>query len=73
MPKSEKALCLVWLLFYCRVGCDSGKKCGDFPGDPVVKTPHFHCKEHRLIPGWGTKILYVLWPKKRKQKKNLFN
>ena len=23
---------------------------GDVPGGPVVKTPHFHCKEHRLGP-----------------------
>ena len=28
----------------------------DFPGGPVVKTQCFHCKEHGLSPGQGTKI-----------------
>ena len=27
-----------------------------FPGDPVVKTPSFHCRGCSLIPGWGTEI-----------------
>ena len=26
---------------------------GDFPGGPVVKTPHFHCRGHRFNPWWG--------------------
>ena len=69
MPKSEKASCLLWLLFYCWVECDSGKKCWDFPGGPGVKTPHFHSKEHGLTPGWGTKILHALWLKKKKKEK----
>ena len=29
---------------------------GNFPGVPVVKTPHFQCKEHRFDP-WSGKIL----------------
>ena len=28
----------------------------DFPGDPAVKTPNFHCRVCGLIPGWGTEI-----------------
>ena len=26
---------------------------GDFPGGPVVKTPHFQCRGHRFNPWWG--------------------
>ena len=26
---------------------------GDFPGSPVVKTPHFHCREHGFDPWSG--------------------
>ena len=29
---------------------------GEFPGRPLVRTPHFHCRGHRLIPGWGTLV-----------------
>ena len=25
----------------------------EFPGGPVVKTPHFHCRAHGLDPWWG--------------------
>ena len=25
----------------------------DFPGGPVVKTLHFHCRGHKLNPWWG--------------------
>ena len=28
----------------------------DFPGGPVVKTLHFHCRGHEFDPGWRTKI-----------------
>ena len=31
----------------------------DFPGDPVVKTPHFHCRGTGLIPCPGAKILHA--------------
>ena len=27
-----------------------------FPGDPVVRTWHFHCQGSSSIYGWGTKI-----------------
>ena len=40
----------------------------EFPGSPVVKTPHFHCRVYRLHPGWGTKILQI-WAKPKKEKK----
>ena len=26
---------------------------GDFPGSPVVTTPHFHCREHKFSPWLG--------------------
>ena len=29
----------------------------EFPGGPVVRTPHFHCRGPGSIPGQGTKIL----------------
>ena len=29
---------------------------GEFPGGPVIRTQHFHCRGPGLIPGWGTKI-----------------
>ena len=28
----------------------------DFPGGPLVKTAHFHCREHKFYPWWGTKV-----------------
>ena len=28
----------------------------EFPGSPVVKTQHFHCRGPGSIPGLGTKI-----------------
>ena len=31
----------------------------DFPGGPVGKTPHFHCRGTGSIPGQGTKISHV--------------
>ena len=34
----------------------------DFPGSPVVKTLHFHCRGMSSIPGQGTKILHVTGP-----------
>ena len=44
----------------------------DFPGGPVVKTPHSQCRGAGLIPGQGTKIPHASQrgqkKKKRKQK-----
>jgi len=31
----------------------------DFPGDPVVKNPCFHCRSTGSISGKGTKILHA--------------
>ena len=42
----------------------------DFPRGPVVKKPHFRCRNVGSVPGWGTKIPYTAWPKKRKKKEN---
>ena len=33
----------------------------DFPGGPVVKTPHFQCKGMGSISGQGTKIPHAMW------------
>ena len=37
----------------------------DFPGGPVVKTLHFHCRGHRFDPwsGYQDPIFLVVWPK----------
>jgi len=34
-----------------------------FPGGPMVKTLHFHCRGYWFDPGWGTKIPHAMWPK----------
>ena len=41
----------------------------DFPGSPVVKTPHLHCRGHSSIPGQGTKIPRAAWHGQKKKKK----
>ena len=44
---------------------------GGFPGGPVVKALHFHCRGLGSIPGLGTKILQSKKKKKTiKKKKN---
>ena len=40
----------------------------DFPGNPVVKTPHFQCRGMGSIPGWGTKISHAVRVGKKKKK-----
>ena len=40
---------------------------GEFPGRPLVRTPYFHCRGHRLSPGWGTKIPLVDKPRKERR------
>ena len=37
----------------------------DFPGDPVVKTPHSTASGVGSIPGWGTKIPHATQPKNK--------
>ena len=39
------------------------KKPGDFPGGPLVKTLPSYATDEGLIPVWGAKIPYALWPK----------
>ena len=39
----------------------------DCPGGPVIKTPHFQCREHSWIPCWGAKIPRAVRQKKRKR------
>ena len=40
---------------------------GDFPGDPVVKTPRSQCKGHRFHPWSGNydPACRVAWPKNK--------
>ena len=49
----------------------------DFPGSPVVTTSPCSEGGAGLIPGWGAKILYTLWPKnqniQQQQKKTRSN
>ena len=41
----------------------------EFPGDPVIRTLHFHCQGPRFIPGQGTKILQATLHGQKKKKK----
>ena len=43
------------------------KEARDFPGRPVVKTPHFQCRG-LSIPGQGTKMPHALQRGQKKQK-----
>ena len=40
---------------------------GDFPSGPVVRTLPSNAEGADLIPCWGAKIPYALWPKKKKR------
>jgi len=40
---------------------------GEFPGGPVVKTPHFQGKGTEVIPGWETKIPYAVQGSQKKK------
>ena len=47
---------------------------GDFPGGPVVKTPHFQCRDAGgagVIPGRGTNIPHAARCSQKKKKKSL--
>ena len=41
---------------------------GDFPGSPMVKTPHFQCRSVGSISGRGTKIPHAAWHSQKKKK-----
>ena len=45
----------------------------NFPGGPVVKTPHFHCKGHGFNPSspWSEKFHMPYGATKKQTKKNL--
>ena len=45
------------------------KSSRQFPGSPVVRTPHFHY--YGLVPSWGTKILQAMWHGQTKKKRKL--
>ena len=47
----------------------------DFPGGPVLKTPHFQCIPGQGVPCWGTKIQLAVWlsQKKKSMLKNNFS
>ena len=56
---------------------DERGRCGDFSGNPVVKTSPSNEGDAGLISDWGAKILHALWPKsqsiQQKQYCNKFN
>ena len=37
----------------------------NFPGGPAIKTSPSSAGSESSIPGWGTKILHAMWPKKQ--------
>ena len=43
-------------------------KSWEFPGGPVVRTLHFHCRGPGFNPGWGTKIPQAVRHGQKKQK-----
>ena len=47
----------------------SHKEIRDVSGDPVVKTPCFHCGGHGFVSGWETKILHATRHGHKKKKK----
>ena len=42
----------------------------DFPGGPVVKTPHFQCRDTGSSPDQGTKIPHAVQCGQKLKKKN---
>ena len=51
---------------------NSKKNLREFPGGPVLRTPHFHCQGPGSIPGQGTKIPQAAQhDQKRKKKKKI--
>ena len=46
------------------------KQEGDFPGGPVVRAVHLHCREHGFHPWSRTKISHAIWfGRKEKEKR----
>ena len=46
-------------------------KAWKFPGGPVLRTQHFHCRGPGSIPGRGTKILQAMLCRKKERKKGM--
>ena len=46
------------------------RTCVEFPGDPVVRAPCFHCRGHGFDPCSGNWVptSRAVWPKKKKKK-----
>lgn len=42
----------------------------EFPASLMVGTLGFHCHSPGSIPNWGTEVIHVVWPKKKKNPKN---
>ena len=49
------------------------KNVRDFPGGPVVRTPCFHCRGLRVVPGEGIKIPQAVWHNQDKWKLKIKN
>ena len=49
---------------------NNNRNLGEFPGGPVVRTQHFHCRGPGSIPSRETKILQAAWRGQKKKKKN---
>ena len=49
--------------------CEQYSFLQDFPGGPVVKTPHFHCRGHGFNPWQGSQDPACFVAKKKKKKK----
>ena len=45
---------------------------GEFLGGPVVRSPHFHCRGHRVNPQLGSKILHAAQCSGKKKKNDVF-
>ena len=68
--RSKKDICSPVVVFFpCllifRGDCLLKKEWWEFPGDPVITTPCFHCRGHGFNP-WETKILQATWHAKTK-------
>ena len=58
---AHSTLCLVLLFKVWKT------RFGDFPGSPVFRALLFQCRGTDSIPGWGSRILHVTQPKKKKK------
>jgi hypothetical protein len=70
VPDTEKALkiaAVIIVIFTIIMQAPNQKSFQrDFPGGPVVKTSHCHCRNIGSIPCGGTKISHPAQPKRKK-------